>query len=62
MIPLTALLINDLCLNSSLEYIFEICNSTIGIFIIVRASNIDTDVCVYPAAFIIKPLNLLLEF
>ena len=51
--PVTTSLINDFFLNSSLLYIFEICNSIFGIFKIFKESRIETEVWVNPAAFII---------
>jgi len=61
-IPVATLLMSDFCLNSSLLYIFEICNSIIGFLNISSASRIDTDVWVYPAALIIIPSYSFLAF
>ena len=54
-IPVTTSLIIDLCLNSSLLYMFEMCSSILGFLKIAIASRIATEVCVNPAALIIKP-------
>ena len=55
--PVTISLIRDFCLNSSLLYIFEMCNSIIGFLNKSKASLIATDVWVKPAALIIIPSN-----
>ena len=58
--PVATSLIRDFRLNSSLLYMFEICNSNTGFLKTSSASLIATEVCVKPAALMIIPSKFFL--